>query len=967
MNLKISFFTALAICSLNADIMQNKMQSMCKHHNSCHDNNSTKSHNELKTIEVVGKSDVNNNYKSVITEEQIKNRATGNGNINDIIKALPNVQMSNSANSSLNPGEIEPKNISISGGLYYQNSFLIDGMNINNDISPAGAGANGDSWNTARWQGMPAGRSQGIAISTDLLESVEVLDMIIPASYGGFSGGVIEAKTKRPKKDFGFKISHKYTDGDASKNKFPHSFTKYQIDNSEGKKDDFLKASTSDWATSQPSFTKHFTTVTAEALINDQWGVIGQFDRKYSKIPLYSTSASSYNDYLTPANINPPLRKVNQKRYIYNAFLKAYYDPTPDLGFEFSYTYAPDYRRVYIMGTDDQTYTDLIHGGHLVGITTNYNNNLGKLKNVLNFSLLQDTVEAHGYDSVKLWMTSDSKNWASWSGNAREGGWLPGIQEQKTISNKLSQEFNSFEIGNSTHNIEAGLELSHSYIFYERNAQNYFNASSAYFMTKEQAELCKKGDMKWCDTTSVFYPNPTGRVNLNTYTDGDNAIEYEWTNPVTGVTSKMPYWLHGQYFRQATYYFPGKTSVTNNMLGVYLQDNIKIPLGDNKKYGELGITPSIRLDRDSYMRQTTVSPRFSTNYQFPWNEINPEFATGIIFGASRYYGRSIYETALADGVNGMYKTYRRNSPDVNWLDITDEVSNTNDSKYKNYENVYMDYAKLKTSRFDELKIPYSDEIAFALNQELGNWNLVAKYIKRWGNDELQRHSRVIADPLVPELEGYGTTYYYYTNEGKSKSDTISLLIKNKDKIEALGLQNDFSFAFDWTKVKRNYVDYGSLTNYEDFWISYQGSIIQYRNRPKDSANFARPYSVKINTNHEWNMLGAKWNLNNLFTYTASYKKFGYTGEYKPIADYGLVNGNGYRWLDFYDKVKYPSIFTWDLKLGAEHKIYGDNTLFWGIEFYNLLNQRKKYGSNNNQSTNYYNLGRQVWLEIGYKY
>ncbi len=110
---------------------------------------------------------------------------------------LPNVQYNNSQLSSHTPGEIDPANISISGGLYYQNNFQIDGFNMNNDLNPS---ISGDNYNPVATTALP-GQSQGLNIDISLLDSISVQDSNISAAYGGFSGGVIEANTKKQLKN----------------------------------------------------------------------------------------------------------------------------------------------------------------------------------------------------------------------------------------------------------------------------------------------------------------------------------------------------------------------------------------------------------------------------------------------------------------------------------------------------------------------------------------------------------------------------------------------------------------------------------------------------------------------------------------------------------------------------------------------------------------------------------------------
>lgn len=69
---------------------------------------------------------------------------------------------------------------------------------------------------TAIYGGIAAG-SQGVAINTDLLCNLEVLDSNVSAKHGGFTGGVIQAETCAPNTEIGKihgSISYDYTESD---------------------------------------------------------------------------------------------------------------------------------------------------------------------------------------------------------------------------------------------------------------------------------------------------------------------------------------------------------------------------------------------------------------------------------------------------------------------------------------------------------------------------------------------------------------------------------------------------------------------------------------------------------------------------------------------------------------------------------------------------------------------------------
>lgn len=64
---------------------------------------------------------------------------------------------------------------------------------MNNDLDPS---ISGGSYNPVAITALP-GQSQGLNIDLSLIESINVQDSNISAAYGHFSGGVIEATTKK--------------------------------------------------------------------------------------------------------------------------------------------------------------------------------------------------------------------------------------------------------------------------------------------------------------------------------------------------------------------------------------------------------------------------------------------------------------------------------------------------------------------------------------------------------------------------------------------------------------------------------------------------------------------------------------------------------------------------------------------------------------------------------------------------
>ncbi|MBR5940906.1 MAG: TonB-dependent receptor plug domain-containing protein [Neisseriaceae bacterium] len=933
---------------------------------------------ELESITVKGQRKIApvERYQKTISRKQIEMKSQGNGDIGSLLRSMPNVQFDHSYRQSTTPGEIAPAQISISGAQPYQNLITVDGMSISSKLDPATISTN--QWN------IPPGQTQSMDIDVELLDEITVMDSAISAKYGGFSGGVVDTKFKRPEVPFAFKISRKYTNGNVDKG-FPKSLTKYHLSDDPEERLAFLNSYDK---SKQPEFEKHITQMTVESQVNDQLGLIGSFNLTQSNIPLRMHD-DTYKDKDWASPIDPSSSATagkDQKRQKLNAMIKAYYDVSDDLGFEASYTYAPNYSREYLVGSQDNQFYDNEHGGHMFNFKTKWNNDWGKLTNTFGVQSTKDEVKTHGYDKVRYWSTSDSKFWSNWASWVREGGHAPSRQDQLTFSNRLEQEFNPFKWGNTEHTILAGGEVSYSKAKLGYTSDFLLGLKSSRAMTKEQQALCKQTDMAWCDPAITYDPRKFDKF------DDDKVKKMDWLNPVTGQNQELQYWPYGQYFKSVTMYSGGdKIKVNDKQLALYLEDTIKTPLGKDNKYGELTVRPGVRWDYNSYVSKHSIAPRFFMDYALPWSSEDKSFSTHLSAGYNRYYGSNFYSYALNDGKNLLTTDIYRSDPNITWDSVLKE--NRECEPYEREKDadgnwVYWHYKNGKrvegedtncvkhaqnATRWDKIKMPYADEFMFGISQDIGPITGSLKYIRRNGKDEVVK---VYSDQVGPNgekrgpLDGYSDTRYtYFTNAGKSKSNIIALNLKNTRPLKFKGIKNNFSLALDWTNTKRNkasYNDYFSSSDYEEPFIIYEDKLMHRSQRPAE--NFTKPYTVKLEANHEWEMLGGTWKLNNFLNFQSGYKKAVTNSKWnKTGQEFGLPQDT----VSVYQVKSIPSYLTWDMKLGAEYQVHGKNKLFFNFDIYNVTNKRytttASVNTNTDVVTTTYGTGRQFWLEFGYKF
>jgi TonB-dependent Receptor Plug Domain. len=134
--------------------------------------------------------------KNTVAGRELEMMPSATGSITEALKGMSQVQFSNERQSSRTLGEIAPPRISIFGAKPYENNFLIDGMNVTNTLNPSGfddsAGPN---------DLMVGGGDSTIFYDTHLVESITVHSSNVPAEFGGFLGGAVDAKLRDPRAD----------------------------------------------------------------------------------------------------------------------------------------------------------------------------------------------------------------------------------------------------------------------------------------------------------------------------------------------------------------------------------------------------------------------------------------------------------------------------------------------------------------------------------------------------------------------------------------------------------------------------------------------------------------------------------------------------------------------------------------------------------------------------------------------
>ncbi len=143
---------------------------------------------------------------STIARQQIQARAPGSGDVNQVLKAIPTLQFSREEFLATRESiqDLRPSEISISGGRAYENLLMVDGIGANSRVDFTND-------NPLDLQNTAGASPQSLWVDSSLVGEITVRDSNVSAAYGGFTGGVVDIKTRDPRQRFGAEMQASYT------------------------------------------------------------------------------------------------------------------------------------------------------------------------------------------------------------------------------------------------------------------------------------------------------------------------------------------------------------------------------------------------------------------------------------------------------------------------------------------------------------------------------------------------------------------------------------------------------------------------------------------------------------------------------------------------------------------------------------------------------------------------------------
>ncbi|MDR0902211.1 MAG: TonB-dependent receptor plug domain-containing protein, partial [Opitutaceae bacterium] len=352
--------------------------------------------------------------KFIIERETIRMTPSTTGTIEEALRTNSAVQFDLNSRNSETLGDLTPPRISIRGSKYYDNSFLIDGMSNSNFINPAGFSYSGDGTTVA-----PGGEAQSAFLNPDLVGSITLYTSNIPVEYGGFLGGVIDAKTRDPRTDglhAGFLFGNYTRDSWAS--------MKY-VEGTDPER------STS--STHQPLFERYDFSATIEGPLTRHIAGLVSYSERHSVMPVWTSLTQT-----------PPLQYKNTSLNR-NVFMKLSTYDLDTFKASLTATYAP-YEREWRTAVRRDSLTTSVGGGHSVVLDAENRFSFGTLNGTLSYRHSDVSRDAANNRNFS-WKSLPAHEYANWnaSATAMEGAFGDYEQESDTFAAKAVMKF--FPVG----------------------------------------------------------------------------------------------------------------------------------------------------------------------------------------------------------------------------------------------------------------------------------------------------------------------------------------------------------------------------------------------------------------------------------------------------------------------------------------------------------------------------------------
>ena len=431
----------------------------------------------LAQVIVTGQAEDQISGTSELAGETLHQLPKKNSSLTETITILPRVQIGEQQRTSENAGEILPPLISISGGRAYENYYSVDGVGLNSLIDPLADNQNAiDS--------VP-GHPQRAFIHQDLIDSVTVYDSNIPARFGRFVGGVVDARTRMPASEFGGNVNIRTT---------RDSWTHFQIEYED--RDDFDHSNSFN---QQPRFKKYDGGVELDVPINDQMGFLGAYKRIQSDLKLFH-----FGNW------------TKQDKTLETFFLKYAWTPPTPYTLELTSSYTPSEEDFFTRDTKNSNFT-IDRGGYSVNGIFRADLQLGSYELTAAYLENENTRDAPA--NFYNWRNTPSKEWGEEVGitRSREGGFGDIENTEKSFQLRADLLSRTFRTEDLYHVLNLGAEYTWDQGEYDRKDTSLVHSSA----TLSSDVVCAPSDPA-CVTEEQYF----GKRNVYLAQNQDADINY---------------------------------------------------------------------------------------------------------------------------------------------------------------------------------------------------------------------------------------------------------------------------------------------------------------------------------------------------------------------------------------------------------------------------------------------------------
>ncbi|TYO98801.1 TonB-dependent receptor-like protein [Geothermobacter ehrlichii] len=410
-----AFFGLLAICLPSAAVAADREETV------------------LPPVTIVDRLDISAGGVSLLRRPVLDRLPAGNGTLTEMLDVLPDVQFSESFRSGRTGGEILPPDISISGGKVFQNAFTLDGIDNAGILDPMARNPNSLT-------DVP-GHPQQLFVDAALVDEIAVYDSNIPARFGGFTGGVVDARLRMPGQTPSARLSWRHTRDD---------WARFHLAGEEHF--DFFHSSS---ASRQPRFRKDFFGAGFDLPVGAKTGLLFEARVARSEIPLFHLD-----------------RQEIQRRSSVNFLARVTRESGTDDLYDISLLYAP-YRASHFLTDVENSAFSVSRGGFRLAGGYHHFRDDGESHLQLFFrgSENQRSAPAH----FRNWLASASKPWGSVveSDYSREGGFGDVEQGQQSIGLNWDVTYEPPSRGRLVQEFGAGLQWQVHRGTYDRSETSF--------------------------------------------------------------------------------------------------------------------------------------------------------------------------------------------------------------------------------------------------------------------------------------------------------------------------------------------------------------------------------------------------------------------------------------------------------------------------------------------------------------